>query len=433
MRQRITFIPSTLLPQFKPVFNAARHREQARHLYRHLMRECTYLPDEAARVFISNEVKLRFRKSLYKRKVWLRRSHRWAEAITILQDRINAAQQALSSLSRANEGSLPSLMLVLRSTYGRVGLRRRALMKELSTPDWATSDEWFNEKLEPSYANIDSKYHYVFEPAPSEETKLTFNISPRFSKLKALASTQVRYSKLFERLSTAPMKTTAIDFPAFNIWGTPMPARRVKNLLRKRYARLMEQLFAPLPKDEWMRLKDLSIGTAQWPGPIPRRANGQLDVPENLSFRDVDRLLFVLDERDAQAELPKQFYGVHVKKMNESNIPSWMKRPEKVQEAAYQLLEQELGFATRSPVRYNKNDTPHFLTPRLMRRVWAKVFGHCPLLEKDPVSGNWDVKWGAQVLKQEMEKPVPGLGELFDMAVGRKQGCSTLSIVNDDA
>ncbi|GAB7354605.1 hypothetical protein MBLNU459_g5044t1 [Dothideomycetes sp. NU459] len=286
-------------------------QHEARHLLRALLREATYLPDPHARRYVAAHVRRRFRD--------------YSPAVKpppVLAQRRDArlkdARKALAELRRANAGELKPLTKVLHLAYARVGKRRRQLV-DLLVPGPHTA-----------------------QPASA--------LPPALPQL----SDQLR-AMLLSQMRAAPPPVTRTNprslnprFPELNTWKRPMPQKRLANMTREWYASMLRRLVAPLPADEWDRLRRLALGVDRFDGPVPRRV-----------------------------------------------------RPEAA--TSISLLEKELGIAPRlSPTAVSSNPPElkhgHTLTPSFMRRRWASVFAQCPVMSWDSEAGRWKVVWGSDVL-----------------------------------
>ncbi|KAF2842621.1 hypothetical protein M501DRAFT_925179 [Patellaria atrata CBS 101060] len=234
-----------------PLRSTANNSQVALHLYRETLRECTYLPDPAARIYISSYVRSRYRTvkskllelqqkekkdKLLKQKLLAR----WTRALA-------SGRKYRNQLRRANEGEQECLKRVLLHTYGRAGERRYALLQPLLLAD------------------------------PQEIPIVQYRISPQYSRLKALAEAQCQLG-ISSGLSRIPLKSSVASFPRNNQWARRMPVKREKNLLKRWFAQFLDKLFPPLPEDEWERLRDLASGEEPWEGPRPRRTGIQYNV-----------------------------------------------------------------------------------------------------------------------------------------------------------
>ena len=247
------------------IFDAAHHKLQAIHLFRALLRECTYLPDPVARTQISRQVKHRFQNHISRGQVLIRdavsseSSERRDEAKSKLEKQIINGHRALGTLQRANNGGYASLTKVLLYAYGRTGIRRRQLLKSLLEADGVTQDAesaFINAEVgamkkgqtgqsEKAHCDISTvPVHAIFDrPKDVSQDMIHYSISARFGRLKALAESHVK-SDIPED-SRLRLKSAVYKMPAKNIWGRSMPRKRVKNLVANWYARLMDRIHPP--------------------------------------------------------------------------------------------------------------------------------------------------------------------------------------------
>ena len=162
------------------------------------------------------------------------------------------------------------------------------------------------------------------------------------AKVEALMRSQAKQQALLDRIS-AKVKTK-LKIPVENSWGKPMPQCRVKNMTHAWYVKQVDHLFPPLPESEWEELRLLATGEIVWHGPPKRRTR----------THDVSNL--------------------------DSNAPT-----------ETTLLEgPRKGHTFRDYV----NGRPHDITPHLMRRLWAIIFRHVPVISLNKDKEKWTVRWG---------------------------------------
>ncbi|KAI9807418.1 MAG: hypothetical protein M1833_000163 [Piccolia ochrophora] len=195
------------------------------HLLRAVLRECTYLPDPAARSYC-------------------RRGR-------LVQHGADA-RKSLFLLRRANQSDPDALLKVLSHTYGRTGKRKHQLLAPLLEPVTPSSHAGVEEV---SRRSKDDKI-----------IKLKWQMSPQ---LKALAQAQKDYSE--PKKVGKNIKRTVLKIPAVNAWMKPMPGKRVENSEKRFSQGLLARMLPPLPEKEWDRLANLIKGTLKWEGPVKRR------------------------------------------------------------------------------------------------------------------------------------------------------------------
>ncbi|MCJ1223785.1 hypothetical protein MMC12_000428 [Toensbergia leucococca] len=220
-----------------------------RRLLRALLRQCTYLPDPAARTYFHAYVLSRFR-DYFPRPI-LDQSGQKQELIDLHRAKslTTAANKILSLLTRANAGHLDCLTRVLELTCGRKGKRRHALLHSLRLPD-VPNDHTALAQLSISKSQT--------SPPPLLPPKLE-------------AVLKVQMARKAEQLSRLPVRGIEPVIPETNSWGRKMPLIRVKNIKKKWLAETLDKVLPPLPEAEFARLRDLATGRARWEGLLPRR------------------------------------------------------------------------------------------------------------------------------------------------------------------
>jgi hypothetical protein len=214
------------------------------HLYRALLRECTYLPDPNSRPFIKKWVRDRFRRYT-PRKV----GKIWREPVKVTPDReqvvLSKASRFLSTLRRANYGHCYAYKHVLRWTYGRLGVRRRQMMANVLDRERPKLKEKGTDQGED-------------EPEPFS---LEWRPSPFLMAL-------MRAQQISQNFLTYQGGSLAPDFPRKlrykrTIWRRPWPLCRVRNEMKKWYARSLRLIQLPLPEKEREYIKAIATGQQQ--------------------------------------------------------------------------------------------------------------------------------------------------------------------------
>ena len=218
------------------------------HLFRTLLRECTYLPDPRARTYMHDYVLWSYRTYLPKRMP--RTPISFKRQVKLL----HRGRKWLSMLHRANEGYLKPLEKVLMITYGRSGKRRRELMQKLMAPEPLMTTEEIAKSTAPEL--------YVKAWTPP-------------AKVDALLRSQSQHRTWLDRQS-GKMQIKS-NVPEENSWGKPMHPSRRKNLTRRWYVKQLDYLYPPLPYFEHKELQARVNGQREWDGPIPRRTRPRGD------------------------------------------------------------------------------------------------------------------------------------------------------------
>ncbi|WEW57019.1 hypothetical protein PRK78_002478 [Emydomyces testavorans] len=204
-----------------------------RHLYRSLLRECTYLPDPIATDYMRHYIRSGFRESVSTARI---KGLKPIEEFHLHR----RFRKLLSLLHRANDGYLKPLERVLLLSYGRIGKRRRELMRPLLSSEKGIPT--FNDDWKPP------------------------------STLLALVKDQSRQGTVTALKIRRHIKVFEPPIPKENIWGRPTPFKRRVNIRRDWYGSLMESVLPMLPEQEWGILQDLATGRAPWTPPDRRKA-----------------------------------------------------------------------------------------------------------------------------------------------------------------
>ncbi|EME46970.1 hypothetical protein DOTSEDRAFT_50487 [Dothistroma septosporum NZE10] len=350
----------------KTLFSASERSKRARHTLRALLRECSYLPDPAAKQYLSQHVLSRFR--TYGYRAWKHRNEPGYNAR--LQEKEREARQTLNQLKRANIGASKSLLRILFQTYGRIGKRRHELMRPLMTGNVAEEDgeglegAAKNEDIRDTSTEVDrleladivSADIAAHGPKPRKEHTISVvqaaksgiaipKALPRLTpELYSLAKSQIRTSPA--SMTRPNPRNLKADVPKLNAKMRPMPTSRVKNMTQKWYANTLDRLLPPLPTSEWLRLQELAAG------------------------------------RGIQEQLAKR-----------------RKRPETSSSVPASALERILLRGTFDTPNPTTSDV-HEFTPRFMQRLYAAVFGQCPRMDWDVEKERWNVTWGSQTLSR---------------------------------
>jgi len=294
-----------------PLFTVQQCNE-SRHLFRAILREATYLPDQQARIYVATHAAARFRD--------YSPGHKPDDVLKQRRyPQLDNARKSLSELRRANQGELKPLLKLLHLTYARIGKRRHELLRDLQYKPPADADLKSDTlpKLSPQHiALLDSQ------------------------KL-ACPPTTVR----------SQLRSRALTIPETNSWERPLPKKRIANITRDWYAKVLDRTVVPLPVVEWERLRDLALGKIKFKGPPPRRPMpaGEASLPSPLELA-----LGLVELNSPSVVLDNASNSIHARK----------------------------------------------LTARSMRRCWATVFAQCPVMTWNSNSQKWSVQWGGHVLNQ---------------------------------
>lgn len=335
------------------------HPQTPLHLYRHLLREASYLP-LPARPWIDGDIKQLFRK------------HRELNGRT--ERRIKQAHHDLRYLRAANAGDIVRMRKVLLRAFGRTGRRRRQLVTMLVHRDAPTN----TSELE--------KYASDAAAVAAERRKVDWLDSWDVSKLRTFAQSQAqaalpnppRAPLLYNQ--TVPEKL----IPAENSWGRPWAPKVARTKLKKVWKSVVDKVMPPLPKEEWERLGRIATGKeprSKWLPP-PRRPVAQ-------------------SMRGGQESRTWDWKSYAIKPVSVVDRPA--SRRNKLMSGA---VDDNTPTGDPQPINCQK------LTPRLLRRLFADVWTLSSVMEKKPDGDGWNVTWGK--LKFDVPPPSARTGEFFE-------------------
>jgi len=179
-----------------------------------------------------------------------------------------------------------------------------------------------------------------------------------------------------------------------------MPRLRVKNMVHRAYANLLDRLHPPLNEEDWNRLRGLAHGTLEGEGFRPRRKRIAAK-PGMLTSYDVEKLAH-LGERSTTS--------------TESEEDTWLGNPDAVEEAKEDLLKDELSIGKPLNKEIKGRTAGHQITLRFMQRLWTRIFEACPLLTWDETRNNWNVTWGHGPETSQSNVELAPLFEALDKA-----------------
>jgi hypothetical protein len=411
------------------------HTTRAIHLYRHLLREAGYLPDRVARREMRNQIISRFRRNVGQHKQMLRgpRAH-----FDLLERNLRSAAKGLRKLRKANDGSIPSLFSCLKEAYCQSGHGRYKPLKSLLVADQGGEEQGEPNGIDRTLSNIfyrdkDTVEHRRFGPPEVlPGNKLRYSVSRQYGKLYAVV-TSPRHEIALDMKKRIPYKLVIENatIGRKRVRNKLIGRSRVKNKLKRWYAEFLAKVPVPLPEAEWMELRDLALGNKPWDGHPKRRIRAGRK-PFHLSKTELERFIY-LEELEPSLPLATEILRAGVKtsrplpkfRSHRATIPlfnlegTWLERKELRQAVTQDILEEELQIVSPFVVKGTQKTSPHIITARFMRRLWARVFRGIPLLQKT-ADGKWSVTWGHdELLKAE---PPRGLDDLFESLEGSSSG-----------
>ena len=225
------------------------------HLYRHLLRESSYLPPYA-RPFFDGRIKTRFRNHAHSAdvKTPLRQGH-----------------HALRYFRAALLGDRARMLRLVHMAFGRVGERRRMLLNHLTMPDAPAGTTSLEDYIKEAQARTDRGPDWLDK----------WNLD----RLTVFARSQARQT--FKASPRPELLTKQLDMEQHTtgttIWGEPICPKLARSRLRKAWANVATRILPPVPKSEWELLRDLSRGCAPasvWMPPPRRRLEPRLTSVE---------------------------------------------------------------------------------------------------------------------------------------------------------
>lgn len=244
------------------------------HLYRHLLREITYLPPAFSGI-ISNQVTHQF--------------HLHAKESNHTQKRLARARSTLRNIKSANHGSKACMAALISKGFGRSGKRRRGLLSQFvlaQGPDDSASLEALLGDKKAATENDET------EPAAKSLPKNSFlDKWDRPKLLQFLKSQRAQQEQTGSGVEWDgnPIKTVdeSVQVPQKNIWGKKPSETLVRAKQAKWWKRQADKTMPPLGKGEWHLLQRLSNGAqdeGEWKIPSRRTAvkplSGEADQAE---------------------------------------------------------------------------------------------------------------------------------------------------------
>ena len=244
-----------------PRISLPRFNVSPRHLYRHLLREASYLPPICA-PYVSARIKEQFRKHQHEPQhftTWM-----------------NTGRRRLRHLRAANTGDAHRLKEVFLHAFGRTGPLRRTLMSSLVLPEPpATSESSQTPAPDPSSRAAKMQAIYVRARSDTKYNKAFIDMWD-FDKLQNFFQTQITHAKgvspiIFPDTLKKPDPLNHIDEK--NIWGNDLPLRELRARLKHFWRNAIKKVQPPLGAGEWETLRDLATKAEAGPllRPPPRR------------------------------------------------------------------------------------------------------------------------------------------------------------------
>ncbi|ESZ95226.1 hypothetical protein SBOR_4386 [Sclerotinia borealis F-4128] len=328
-----------------------------RKQYRDLLREASYLPDSAARIYAHESIVKRFNPYNPRKldpRYWGTDFLRSKFDPKTIEQRSKKAAQKLHLLERINlEGSTKDWQTVLLRTYGRAGKRRRELLSQLLQPgeDEVPQDDTALEAL------MDSQILKNLDATKDVEIDIANAVSKRKRRehkqmTMFLASQQENNPIESMRGRIRKLKP---ELPATNAWGRKLTEARKENTRRAWWADILERVLPPLPEHEWNRLADLAEGREPIEQRRPRRKPAtSSDTKEPQPASELNALL------NTPARLNTKYWA-------------------------------------EAPGESDSDDPPTIQTnTRAMRRMYGMIWSLSAKMVQSEKTGTYTVTWGGQ-------------------------------------
>ncbi|KAL7944271.1 hypothetical protein V8C42DRAFT_353676 [Trichoderma barbatum] len=328
-------------------------------LYRHLLRECSYLPP-AFRAEIASTIQDRF--------------HRHRKYDTRAKAHLARAHTALRTLRAANSGEKAAMESLISKGFGRTGSRRRELMAQFVLPQGPKDSSALEEALDSA-----SKGSKATKDSPSTThtstdgaTKAKRAFFEKWDQEKLIKILQSQRQQQRDTKGTAswpgtPVKTIDPDqfIPKETIWGKP-PVERLKQTKRAHWwRRNADKIMPPLGRGEWEVLKELSNRGQE---------RDEWKIPERRPLANS----MATDEMTAQNWNWKGYA---------TNPAAIVEKPKS--------LKQQRRTGQKESGPYGVKDRDRDLSTRWFQRAYTRAWQLTPTMAQDPNTLKYSFTWGS--------------------------------------
>ncbi|KAI8626524.1 hypothetical protein F5Y19DRAFT_219298 [Xylariaceae sp. FL1651] len=325
------------------------HPNTPLHLYRHLLRESTYLP-ALCRPWIASRIQQRFRDCYQKDPP---------------APYIKQAHASLRYLRSANTGHVKRLERLCFQATGRVGKRSRSLATAQLYSRPATDTAELEQRRVTNTAELSTLMSTPTAAARKPDWLDNWSID----MISTLAHSQVRQQNSdwphTMRRGLDPKQVIERG----NCFGRPFPPKVARNKLKKHWAAVLHQLLPPLPRGEWDHLASLVEGDVN---------AEELKVPTR---RPVARCV-----QDNASPANEQWdWSQHVL------------RPARAIERGSSRRRKSLtGEEDHDPRGHGRPIGIGVVGPRRLQRIYRRVWQMSPIIEKSNKQNkqSWSVTWG---------------------------------------
>ncbi|KAI1747107.1 hypothetical protein F4782DRAFT_451296 [Xylaria castorea] len=327
------------------------HPTTALHLYRHLLRESTYLP-ALCRPWITSRIQQRFRDC----------GHRNPP-----EPYVKRAHSSLQYIRSANAGHIHRLQRLCFMATGRVGKRRRILttsqLSHLPATDTAELEL--------------SRVETTFGSSPTSRAPTSHNHdwldNWSIDMITALAKSQVTHQAGEWPLTMRRGVDPKAIIEGQNSFGRPYKPRLLRNKLKRHWVGVLKQLLPPLPQGEWDHLASLVRGEANV---------DELAIPQRRTVA-----------RSTQDSTPCSVsehwdWSQHV-----------LKPARVIERGSSRERKAFTGREDQDPRGPGRPIGVRVITPRALQRIYGRVWNMSPTMNKNPINQKWSVSWGDHKLR----------------------------------
>ncbi|KAF5018230.1 hypothetical protein F66182_9793 [Fusarium sp. NRRL 66182] len=361
------------------------------HLYRHMLRESSYLPPTIQSAFTSL-IRTRFRR------------HRKPDR---LQDAHRAkAASALRKLRAANSGDKSRMENLLMESFGRIGARRRALLSDFLRKQGPSDSDALEALIQEADADRKTSKDNAAVPPKTPVKNNTFSNKPEVEATSTMASEEKQSGPNSARTRAGPKTTKPIFYdkwdtaklkplllaqrslqlsatlpwpkrdlrslndeaqlPKETIWGKPPPENVIRAKKAHFWRRTATKVMPPLSGSEWELLGRLSKGAQE--------EEEGWDIPE--------RRPAAIPMHTAEPEADWNWEKYASQPVNRIE----RKRPSRVMPF--------VGLENKDMEPYQTRYKQSEISPRWFRRAYKRVWQFVPKLNPDARQRNEMYAWG---------------------------------------
>ncbi|KAL6880888.1 hypothetical protein J3F83DRAFT_720200 [Trichoderma novae-zelandiae] len=324
-------------------------------LYRHLLRECSYLPP-VFRAEITSTIQDRF--------------HRHRKHDPRAKAHLARANTALRTLRAANSGDKAAMEGLMFKGFGRSGSRRRELMAKFVIPQ-GPKDSSALEKVLVSPGQGEGEGAESSAKGAAKGKRAFFEKWDQEKLLRILRSQreQQRNTKGTASWPGNAVKTIDPDqfIPEQTIWGKP-PCEALKRTKRAGWwRRNAEKIMPPLGRGEWEILKELTAGAQE---------RDEWQIPDR---RPLAASPAATEETAARTQW---------------NWKDYATKPAAIVEKP-KALKQQRRTGQKDSGPYGVKDRDRDLPKRWFQRAYSRTWQLTPTMTQDPNTLKYSFIWGS--------------------------------------